>query len=57
MHPIERAALFHLKFERLHSFVNDNGRAGSRNLNQMYNDISVMIQVVVKETIGSLNLY
>ena len=33
MHPIERAALFHLKFEGIHPFVDGNGRTGRLILN------------------------
>lgn len=35
MHPIERAALFHLKFESIHPFVDGNGRTGRLILNLM----------------------
>ena len=35
MHPIERAALFHLKFEGIHPFVDGNGRTGRLILNLM----------------------
>lgn len=35
LHPIERAALFHLKFEGIHSFVDGNGRIGRLILNLM----------------------
>ncbi len=33
LHPIERAALFHLKFEGVHPFVDGNGRTGRLILN------------------------
>ena len=33
LHPIERAALFHLKFEGIHPFVDGNGRTGRLILN------------------------
>ena len=33
LHPIERAALFHLKFENIHPFVDGNGRTGRLILN------------------------
>lgn len=35
IHPIERAALFHLKFEGIHPFVDGNGRTGRLILNLM----------------------
>ena len=35
LHPIERAALFHLKFEGVHPFVDGNGRTGRLILNLM----------------------
>lgn len=35
LHPIERAALFHLKFEDIHPFVDGNGRTGRLILNLM----------------------
>ena len=35
LHPIERAALFHLKFEGIHPFVDGNGRTGRLILNLM----------------------
>jgi len=35
MHPIERAALFHLKFEGIHPFVDGNGRTGRLIMNLM----------------------
>ena len=35
MHPIERAALFHLKFEGIHPFIDGNGRTGRLILNLM----------------------
>ena len=35
LHPIERAALFHLKFEEIHPFVDGNGRTGRLILNLM----------------------
>lgn len=35
LHPIERAALFHLKFESIHPFVDGNGRTGRLILNLM----------------------
>ena len=35
MHPIERAAIFHLKFEGIHPFVDGNGRTGRLILNLM----------------------
>ena len=35
LHPIERAARFHLKFERIHPFVDGNGRTGRLILNLM----------------------
>lgn len=85
LHPIERAALFHLKFEGIHPFVDGNGRTGRLILNlmlmqagyppinvkysdrkryyeafskyYMFNDINIMIQIIVKETIDYLNLY
>ena len=34
-HPIERAAIFHLKFEGIHPFVDGNGRTGRLILNLM----------------------
>ena len=85
MHPIERAALFHLKFEGIRPFEDGNGRTGRLILNLMLmqagyppinvkysdrkryyeaidkyymcNDISIMIQIIVKETTDRLNLY
>lgn len=35
LHPIERAALFHLKFEGIHPFVDGNGRTGRLIMNLM----------------------
>lgn len=35
LHPVERAALFHLKFEGIHPFVDGNGRTGRLILNLM----------------------
>lgn len=35
LHPIERAALFHLKFEGIHPFVDGNGHTGRLILNLM----------------------
>ena len=35
MHPVERAALFHLKFEGIHPFIDGNGRTGRLILNLM----------------------
>lgn len=35
MHPIEKAVLFHLKFEGIHPFVDGNGRTGRLILNLM----------------------
>ncbi len=35
MHPIERATMFHLKFEGIHPFVDGNGRTGRLILNLM----------------------
>ena len=32
LHPIESAALFHLKFEGIHPYVDGNGRTGRRML-------------------------
>lgn len=33
LHPIERAALFHLRFENIHPFIDGNGRTGRLVLN------------------------
>lgn len=33
MHPVERAALFHLRFEHVHPFIDGNGRTGRLLLN------------------------
>ncbi len=33
MHPVERAALFHLKLESIHPFIDGNGRTGRLLLN------------------------
>ena len=35
LHPIELATLFHLKFERIHPFIDGNGRTGRLILNLM----------------------
>lgn len=35
LHPIERAVLFHLKFESIHPFIDGNGRTGRLILNFM----------------------
>ena len=35
LHPIERAVLFHLKFESIHPFIDGNGRTGRLILNLM----------------------
>lgn len=35
LHPVERASLFHLKFEGIHPFVDGNGRTGRLILNLM----------------------